>query len=87
MATFRTTGTEVVMVVERSGSQWAHKLDVTLEHDHSTFRCHCFPAHGGHHLNPMAGFWRVMKGAIGTGRCLSDLVQLYKLTRQVLMAH
>ena len=33
------------------------------------------------------GFWRVMKGAIGAGRCFDDLGQLYKRTRQVLMAH
>ena len=32
MAVFRTTGTEVVMVVDRSGSQRAHKLDTTLDH-------------------------------------------------------
>jgi hypothetical protein len=32
MATFSTTGTEVVMVVDRSGIHRAHKLDTTLEH-------------------------------------------------------
>ncbi len=32
------------------------------------------------------GFWRAMKDAIGAGRCLSDLHQLYQRTRQVLMA-
>ena len=87
MATFRKTGTEVVMVVDRSGIHRAHKLDATLEHDHSTLRFHCLPAHCGHHLNPIEGFWRVMKGAIGAGRCFGDLGQLYKRTRQVLMAH
>jgi hypothetical protein len=45
------------------------------------------PAHCGHHLNPIEGFWRVMKDAIGAGRCLRDLPTLYQRTRQVLMAH
>jgi hypothetical protein len=87
MATLSTTGTEVVMVVDRSGIHRAHKLDATLDHYHDTFRCHCFPAHGGHHLNPIEGFWRVMKDTIGAGRCFPDLLQLYQRTRRVLMAH
>jgi hypothetical protein len=33
------------------------------------------------------GFWRVMKDAIGAGRCLRDLPALYQRTRHVLMAH
>src|SRR5262249_31597610 len=57
MATFRTTGTEVVMVVDRSGVHRAHKLDATLEHYHNKFRFHCLPAHCGQHLNPIEGFW------------------------------
>jgi hypothetical protein len=40
MATFRTTGKEVVMVVDRSGIHQAHKLDTTLDHDHGTLRFH-----------------------------------------------
>jgi hypothetical protein len=31
-----------------------------------------------HHFKPMEGFWRAMKDAIGAGRCLSDLHQLYQ---------
>jgi len=38
-------------------------------------------------LNPIEGFWRVMKDAINAGRCFRDLRQLYQRTRQVLMAH
>ncbi len=45
------------------------------------------PAHCGPHLNPIEGFWRVMKDAIGAGRCFPDLHQLYQRTRHVLMAH
>jgi len=86
-ATFSKTGKEVVMVVDRRGMHRAHKLDAALEHDHNTLRFHCFPAHGGHHLNPMEGFWRVMKDAIGAGRCWRDLPTLYQRTRHVLMAH
>ena len=87
MATFSTTGTEVVMVVDRSGMHRAHKLDATLEHYHNKFRFHCLPAHCGHHLNPIEGFWRVMKDAIGAGRCWRDLPTLSQRTRHVLMAH
>ncbi len=87
MATFRKTGKEVVMVVDRSGMHRAHKLDASLEHYHSKFRFHFFPAHCGHHLNPIEGFWRVMKDAIGAGRCLANLHLFYQRTRQVLMAH
>jgi hypothetical protein len=41
----------------------------------------------GHHLNPIEGFWRVMKEVIGAGRCFANLPLLYQRTRQVLMAH
>jgi hypothetical protein len=87
MATFRTTEKEVVMVVDRSGIHRAHKLDSTLEHWQGQFRFHRLPAHCGHHLNPIEGFWRVMKDRIGAGRCLPDLHQLSQRTRRVLMAH
>ncbi len=87
MATFRKTDKEVVMVVDRSGIHRAHKLDATLDHYHSKFRFHFLPAHCGHHLNPIEGFWRVMKDRIGAGRCFPDLHQLYQRTRRVLMAH
>ena len=87
MATFSKTGKDVVMVVDRSGIHRAHKLDATLDHYHGTFRFHFLPAHCGHHLNPIEGFWRVMKDTIGAGRCFADLHLLYQRTRQVLMAH
>jgi transposase len=76
MAVFRTTGTEVVMVVDRSGIHRAHKLDATLDHAHGTLRCHYLPAHGGHHLTPIEGFWRVMKNAMGAGRGWRELPAL-----------
>ena len=56
MATFSKTGKEVVMVVDRSGVHRAHKLDATLEHYHSKVRFHFFPAHCGHHLNPIGNY-------------------------------
>jgi hypothetical protein len=87
MAAFSKTGKEVVMVVDRSGIHRAHKLDRTLEHYHSKFRFHCLPAHCGHHLNPIEGFWRVMKDTIGAGRGFANLHLLYQRTRQVLIAH
>ena len=87
MATFSKTGKEVVMVVDRSGIHRAHKLDATLDHYHGKLRFHVLPAHCGHHLNPIEGFWRVMKDRIGAGRYCADLHQLYQRTRQVLMAH
>ena len=86
MATFSKTGTEVVMGVDRSGMHRAHKLDAPLEHYHSKLRFHFFPAHCGHHLNPIEGFWRVRKDAIGAGRCCANLHLLYQRTRHVLMA-
>ena len=87
MTVFSKTGTEVVMVVDRSGIHRAHKLDATLNHYHDKFRFHFLPAHCGHHLNPIEGFWRVMKDTIGAGRRFPDLLQLYQRTRLVLMAH
>jgi hypothetical protein len=87
MALFGHTGKEVVMVVDRSGIHRAHKLTSTLGHWHEQFRLHFLPARCGHHLNPIEGFWRVMKDRIGAGRCFPDLHQLYQRTRRVLMAH
>jgi transposase len=87
MALFGHTGKEVVMVADRSGIHRAHKLASTLTHWHEQFRLHLLPAHCGHHLNPMEGFWRVMKDRIGAGRCFPDLHQLYQRTRRVLMEH
>ncbi len=87
MATFSKTGKDVVMVVDRSGIHRAHKLDTTFDHYDGKVRFHFLPAHCGHHLNPIEGFWRVMKDCIGAGRCFADLQLLYQRTRQVLMAH
>ena len=86
-ATFSKTGKEVVMVVDRSGIPRAHKLDATLDHYHGQLPFSMFPPHCGHHLHPIEGFWRARKDAMGAGRCLRDLPQLYQRTRQVLMAH
>ena len=66
------------MVVDRSGIHRAHKLDTTLDHSQGQLRFHFFPAHCGHHLNPIEGCWRVMKDAIGAGRCFRDLSALYQ---------
>jgi transposase len=87
MALFRHTGKEVVMVADRSGIHRAHKLASTLAHWHAQFRLYLLPARCGHHLNPIEGFWRVMKDRIGAGRCFPDLHQLYQRTRRVLMGH
>jgi hypothetical protein len=87
MTTFRTTGKEGVMIVERSGIPRAHKRDTTFDHYHGKLRFHFLPAHGGHHLHPIEGFWRVRKDVSGAGRCCPDLQQLYHRTRRVLMAH
>jgi len=84
---FGKTGKEVVMVVDRSGIHRAGKLTSTLAHYKGKFQFHLLPAHCGHHRNPIEGFWRVMKDAIGAGRCFHHLAQLYQRTRQVLMAH
>jgi transposase len=87
MHVFGKTGKEVVMVVDRSGIHRAGKLTSTLAHYKGKLQFHLLPVHCGHHLNPIEGFWRVMKDAIGAGRCFRDLAQLYQRTRQVLMAH
>jgi hypothetical protein len=86
MQVFGSRGKEGIMVTDRSGIHRAHKLDATLEHDQGQFRLQFLPAHSGHHLNPMEGFWRAMQEAIGAGRGLSDLHPLYPRTRQGLMA-
>lgn len=87
MAVFGATGKEVVMVADCSGIHRAGKLASTLKHYEGQFQLQLLPAHCGHHLNPIEGFWRHMKDAIGAGRCLSDLHELYQRTRQVLMRH
>jgi transposase len=87
MATFGKTGKEVVLVVDRSGIHRAHHLTPTLERWAGRLRFHFLPAHSGHHLNPIEGFWRVLKSTVGAGRSLSTLRSLYQRTRQVLMAH
>jgi hypothetical protein len=87
MGIFRHTGKDVVMVADRSGIHRAHKLDSTLDHYKGKFQLHLLPAHCGHHLNTIEGFWRAMKDTIGAGRCFADLHLLYQRTRQVLMAH
>jgi hypothetical protein len=87
LATFSKTGKDVVMVVDRSGIHRAHKLDTTFDHYDGKLRFHMLPAHCGHHLNPIEGFWRVLKDYIGAGRCFANLHLLYHRTRQVLMAH
>ena len=87
MVLFGHTGKAVMMVVDRSGLHRVHKLASTLAHWHAQFRLHCLPARCGHHLNPIEGFWRVMKDRIGARRCFPNLRQLYQRTRCILMAH
>jgi transposase len=87
MATFGPTGKEVVMVVDRSGIHRAYTLASTLAHWQGRFRLQFLLARCGHHLNPIEGFWRVLKDKIGAGRCFPDLQQLYWRARRVLMAH
>jgi DDE superfamily endonuclease len=81
------TGTEGVMVAEHSGLHRAGTLASMPAHYAGRFQFHLLPTYCGHHLNPVEGIWRVMQEAIGAGRCLHDPTQLYKRTRQVLMAH
>ena len=59
----------------------------TVAHDEGQLQFHLLPTHCGPHLNPIEGFWRVIKEAIGAGRRFPELSQLYKRTRQVLMTH
>jgi hypothetical protein len=87
MAPFAPTGKEGVMVVDRSGLHRAHTRASTLAHGQGRFRLQLLPARGGHHLNPMEGFWRVLKDKRGAGRCVPDLQQLYWRVRRVFMAH
>jgi DDE superfamily endonuclease len=87
MALFGGTGQKVVMVVERRGSHRAHTRASTLARWHEPCDRHFLPARCGHHLNPIAGFWRVLKDKIGAGRCFPDLQQLYQRVRRVLMDH
>jgi DDE superfamily endonuclease len=87
MSLYGASGKKVVMVTDRSGIHRAHRLASTLEHYKDKFELHFLPARSGHHLNPIEGFWRRMKEVIGAGRCFEDLHQLYRRTRQVLMAH
>jgi len=77
----------VVMVVDRSGIHRAKALQTTLHHYQERFRVHLLPARAGQHLNPIEGFWRVMKDVIGAGRCFGELHQLYQRTRRVLLTH
>jgi DDE superfamily endonuclease len=87
MGVFGPTGKEVVLVGDRSGSHRAGKVASTLAHYEGQLQFHLLPAHCGHPLNPLEGFWRVMQDAIGAGRCFPALHQLYQRTRQVLIAH
>ncbi len=75
------------MVADRSGIHRAKKLASTIGHYNGKFQLHLLPAHCGHKLNPIEGFWRAMKDTIGAGRCFADLQLLYQRTRKVLMTH
>src|SRR5215475_325092 len=72
MALFGHTGKEGVMVVDRSGIHRAHTLASTLTHWQNRFRLHFLPVRCGHHLNPLEGFWRVLKDRVSAGRCFPN---------------
>ena len=87
MAVFGHPGKAVVMVADRRGLHRAKKLASTLARGHEPLRLSLLPAHWGHHLNPIEGFWRVMQDRIGAGRCFPPLQQLSQRPRRVLWAH
>ena len=87
MAHFAKEGQNVVMVADRSGIHRARALESTYEHYQGRFRLQLLPAHAGHKLNPIEGFWRVMKETLGAGRCFDTLHQLYQRTRRILLDH
>ena len=87
MAQVATEEKDVVMVADRSGIHRAKALQSTFDHYQGRFRLHLLPARAGHQLNPMEGFWRVMKEALGAGRSFDTLHQLYQRTRRVLLNH
>jgi hypothetical protein len=64
------SATPVVMVVDRSGIHRAKALRTTWVHYQGCFRLQLLPARAGHYLDPIEGFWRVMKDTLGVGRCL-----------------
>src|SRR5205823_7211129 len=61
MRVFGKTGTEVVMVVDRSGIHRANKLDATIDLYQFKFHLHFLLAHCDHLMKPIESFWRVMK--------------------------
>jgi hypothetical protein len=67
MASFAPAQKAVIMVADRRGIHRAQALQSTWQHYTDRFRLHLFPARAGHHLNPIGGFWRVMKDPIGAG--------------------
>ena len=69
MGIFGKTDKPVIMVADRSGIHRAKKLASTLAHYEGQVHLELLPAHSGHHLNPIEGFWRRMKEVIGAGRC------------------
>jgi hypothetical protein len=85
-APFRPPGQEVVLGVERSGSQRAPTRAAPLAPSQGQGRCHGCPAPGGHPRKPIAGCGRVRKDASGAGRCLPARPPLSQRTRHVRMA-
>lgn len=73
MATFGPTGKAVVLLVDRRGIHRAHKVAPTLTRGAGRLRLHGLPAHSGHHLKPIEGFWRVLKRTVGAGRSFGTL--------------
>jgi transposase len=84
---YKNENKKIVMILDLS---WIHKaktLKSFLALYQDKFEFYFLPAHSGHHLNVIEGFWHPVKEAIGSNRSYSDIHALYQRTRTVLSKH
>lgn len=80
-------GKEIVLVHDGSGIHKAEKIKKFLEKNKGRIREFKLPAHSGHRLNVMEGFWKVLKDRVNARKSYEDLHLLRDQTRQVLTQH
>lgn len=80
-------GKEIVLVQDNSKIHKSKRVNRFLEKNKGKLRIYYLPERAGHRLNPIEGFWKVLKGKVNVGTSYESLHLLHRQAYNVLTQH